>query len=57
MTLEFWPRDYLNPKPKPPKPRRPRRPKLPIRAGKAHQKLTQAISAATTNWPRGSTSL
>ncbi len=44
MTLEFWPRDYLRPKrKKPPKPHRPRRPRLPIRAGQAHQKLTQAI--------------
>ena len=44
MTLELWPRDYLKPKrKKPPKPHRPRRPKLPIRAGQAHQKLTQAI--------------
>jgi len=44
MTIEFWPRHCLTPKParKPKKPRT-RRPKLPIPAGKAHQKLSQAI--------------
>lgn len=43
MTIEFWPRrrkPRAAPKPKPP---RERRPKLPIRAGQAHQKLSQAI--------------
>ncbi len=50
MTLEFWPRRLLTSAPR----RRPRktaprsanrapRPKLPIRAGQAHQKLSQAI--------------
>lgn len=46
MTIEFWPKAVLRPKPKPvPKPRKPRarRPKLPVRAGQAHQKLSQAI--------------
>ena len=44
MTLEFWPRRCLNPKPAP-KPKKPRRrhPRLPIQVGKAHQKLSQAI--------------
>ena len=44
MTIEFWPRRLLTPKRKP-MPRKPRvrRPKLPIRAGQAHQKLSQAI--------------
>ena len=50
MTIEFWPRRLLNPKSKSrtrvarePKPYRARRPKLPLRAGQAHQKLSQAI--------------
>ena len=44
MTIEFWPRHLLNPKPaSKPKPHRTRRPKLPLRAGQAHQKLSQAI--------------
>jgi len=43
MTIEFWPR-RRKPRTAPkPKPRRQRRPKLPIRAGQAHQKLSQAI--------------
>jgi len=48
MTIEFWPRHCLTPKParkpatEPKKPRR-RHPKLPIQVGKAHQKLSQAI--------------
>ena len=46
MTIEFWPRRLLRPKPKlPPRPKTPRkrRPKLPIRVGKAHQLLSSAI--------------
>jgi hypothetical protein len=46
MTIEFWPRRLLQPKPRPlPKPREPRarRPPLPLRVGQAHQKLSQAI--------------
>ncbi len=50
MTIEFWPRRLRNPKSQSkaqsvrvPKPYRARRPKLPIRAGQAHQKLSQAI--------------
>ena len=50
MTIEFWTPRLLKPqsarKPKPtPAPKKPRerRPKLPIRAGQAHQKLSQAI--------------
>lgn len=48
MTIEFWPRHCLTPKParKPAtEPKKPRRmyPKLPIQVGKAHQKLSQAI--------------
>jgi hypothetical protein len=44
MTIEFWPRRLLKPKPPPkPKPPRKRRPKLPIKAGKAHQLLSSAI--------------
>jgi hypothetical protein len=45
MTIEFWPRRCLTPYParKPKKPRNRRMPKLPIPAGKAHQKLSQAI--------------
>lgn len=44
MTIEFWPKSCLTPKPAP-KPQKPRtrRRKLPIPAGKAHQKLSQAI--------------
>ena len=45
MTIEFWPRSCLTPKPAP-KPRKkpkPRRPKLPVPAGKAHQMLSSAI--------------
>lgn len=46
MTIEFWPRQLLRPKAaQPVRSKRPRRrwPKLPIPAGKAHQKLSQAI--------------
>jgi len=46
MTIEFWPRSLLAPKPekkKTPKKQRTRRPKLPVRAGKAHQLLSSAI--------------
>lgn len=45
MTIEFWPRRCLTPKPapKPKKKPRPRRPKLPVRVGKAHQMLSSAI--------------
>ena len=45
MTIEFWPRSLLAPKPekKTPKKPRTRRPKLPVRAGKAHQLLSSAI--------------
>ena len=46
MTIEFWPRRVLRPKPKPPptpKTPRKRRPKLPIGIGKAHQLLSSAI--------------
>ena len=44
MTIEFWPKRCLTPKPAPnPKKPRTRRPKLPIPAGKAHQKVSQAI--------------
>jgi len=48
MTLEFWPRRCRTPKPAPRPKRKPRRrwPKLPIPAGKAHQKLSQAIICA-----------
>lgn len=48
MTIEFWPRRCLTPRPapRPPKPRRRRWPRLPIPAGKAHQKLSQAIICA-----------
>lgn len=46
MTIEFWPRSLLAPKPEkrrvPRKPK-PKRPKLPIKAGKAQQMLTAAI--------------
>ncbi len=46
MTIEFWPRRLLRPTTaKPVRAKKPRRrwPKLPIPAGKAHQKLSQAI--------------
>jgi hypothetical protein len=46
MTIEFWPRRLLHPKPKRPYrplPPRKRRPKLPIGCGKAQQLLTAAI--------------
>ena len=44
MTIEFWPPRRRKPRALPkPKPHRQRRPKLPIRAGQAHQKLSQAI--------------
>lgn len=46
MTIEFWPRSMLRPKPRrplKPKVHRAARPKLPVRVGQAHQKLTQAI--------------
>ena len=46
MTIEFWPRRLLHPKPKRryrPLPPRKRRPKLPIGVGKAQQILTAAI--------------
>ena len=45
MTIEFWPRRCLTPQPAPRPKKKPKRrwPKLPIPAGKAHQKLSQAI--------------
>ena len=46
MTIEFWPRRLVKPKPQSPprpKPPRKRRPKLPIGVGKAHQLLSSAI--------------
>ena len=45
MTIEFWPRRCLTPKPVPRPKKKPKRrmPKLPIPAGKAQQKLSQAI--------------
>ena len=46
MTIEFWPRRLLHPKPKRPfrpLPPRKRRPKLPIGVGKAQQMLSAAI--------------
>lgn len=44
MTIEFWPRRCLTPKPAPkPKKKKPRRPKLPVPAGKAHQMLSSAM--------------
>ena len=46
MTIEFWPRTLLRPRPRSkrsPKKRRPRRPKLPIAAGRAQQILSSAI--------------
>lgn len=48
MTIEFWPRRCRTPKPAPRPTKQPRRrwPKLPISAGKAHQKLSQAIICA-----------
>ena len=46
MTIEFWPRRLLRPRPRskrtPQKPK-PRRPKLPITAGRALQLLLSAI--------------
>jgi len=46
MTIEFWPKRLLKPKPRPvakEKKHRVRRPRLPIRVGKAHQMLSSAI--------------
>jgi hypothetical protein len=46
MTIEFWPRRLLRPRPRSrrtPKKPKPRRPKLPIAAGKARQLLLSAI--------------
>jgi hypothetical protein len=46
MTIEFWPRRLLRPRPRSKriaKKPKPRRPKLPITAGKARQMLTAAI--------------
>ncbi len=46
MTIEFWPKHLLKPKPRPvvkERKRRVRRPKLPIRVGKAHQMLSAAV--------------
>ncbi|MCY2987613.1 MAG: hypothetical protein NTY19_07080 [Planctomycetota bacterium] len=46
MTIEFWPKRSLRPKPRPvaqEMKRRVRRPKLPIRVGKAHQMLSAAV--------------
>ena len=46
MTIEFWPRRLLRPTAaQPARVKKPRRrwPKLPIPAGKAHQKLSQAV--------------
>ena len=46
MTIEFWPRRLLRPRPRSkrtPKKPKPRRPKLPIAAGKAQQMLSTAI--------------
>lgn len=46
MTIEFWPRRLIKPRPRskrPPKKAKPRRPKLPITAGKAQQMLSAAI--------------
>ena len=46
MTIEFWPRRLLKPRSRAKRRRRkpkPQRPKLPIPAGKAQQKLSQAI--------------
>jgi len=46
MTIEFWPKHLLRPKPRAipaAKKRRVRRPQLPIRVGKAHQMLSSAV--------------
>jgi hypothetical protein len=46
MTIEFWPRSLVRPRPRRkriPKKPKPRRPKLPIPAGKARQMLSSAI--------------
>ena len=46
MTIEFWPRRLLRPRPRSkrtPKKPKPRRPRLPIPAGKARQLLLSAI--------------
>ena len=43
MTIEFWPRRLLKPKPPTKAKPRIRRPKLPIGAGKARQLLSSAI--------------
>ena len=50
MTIEFWPRRHLTPRPEPkPKPatkakkRTWRKPKLPLKVGKAQQMLSSAI--------------
>lgn len=46
MTIEFWPKRLLKPKPRPvakEKKHRVRRPRLPIRVGKAHQMLSAAV--------------
>jgi len=46
MTIEFWPRRLIRPRPRSkrtPKKPKPRRPKLPIPAGKAQQMLSTAI--------------
>ena len=48
MTIEFWPRRCLTPRPVPRPRKKPKRrmPKLPIPVGKAQQKLSQAILCA-----------
>lgn len=46
MTIEFWPRRLIRPRPRSkrhPKKPKPRRPKLPVAAGKARQMLSAAI--------------
>jgi hypothetical protein len=46
MTIEFWPRRLIKPRPRSkrtPKKPKARRPKLPIAAGKARQLLLSAI--------------
>ena len=45
MTIEFWPRRCRTPRHAPRPKKKPKRQwsKLPIPAGKAHQKLSQAI--------------